>query len=69
MLLKEYLEKYGVSKSAFAKRIGKSREIIHLIVNKGHTPKADIALLIEEATEGKVTRSEVLYPYLDGTLK
>ncbi len=62
MLLKEYLEIYGVSKTAFAKRIGKSRELVHLIVNKGHIPKADVALSIHNATEGKVSKEEVLFP-------
>lgn len=64
MLLKEYLEKYGISKTAFAKRIGKSRELVHLIVNKGHIPKADVAAAIESITEGKVKKEEVLYPSL-----
>ncbi|MBF5060162.1 XRE family transcriptional regulator [Candidatus Neptunochlamydia vexilliferae] len=62
MLLKEYLETYGIKQTAFARRIGKSRHLIHLIVNKGHIPKGDVALLIEEATEGKVSKEEVLYP-------
>jgi len=64
MLLKEYLEKYGVTKTSFAKRIGKSRHLVHLIVNKGHIPKADVAVRVEEATEGKVSKEEVLYPPL-----
>lgn len=63
MLLKEYLEKYGISKTAFAKRIGKSRELVHMIVNKDHIPKADVAIKIEEITEGKVRREEVLFPH------
>ena len=62
MLLKEYLEKYGITKTAFAKRIGKSWHLVYLMVNKGHIPKADVALSIEEATEGKVSKGEVLFP-------
>jgi plasmid maintenance system antidote protein VapI len=62
MLLKEYLEKYGISKTAFAKRIGKSRELVHMIVNKDHIPKVDVAVKIEEITEGKVKKEEILFP-------
>ena len=62
MLLKEYLKEYGVTKTAFAKRIGKSWHLVYLMVNKGHIPKADVAISIEEATEGKVLKEEVLFP-------
>ncbi|MCB9092768.1 MAG: hypothetical protein H6620_09435 [Halobacteriovoraceae bacterium] len=62
MLLKEYLKMYGITKTSFAKRIGKSRHLIHLIVNKNHIPKANVATRIEEASDGKVSKEEVLFP-------
>ena len=64
MQLKDYLETYGITKTAFAKRVGKSRSLIHLIVHKGHIPKADVAAAIESITEGKVKKEEVFYPSL-----
>jgi len=62
MQLKDYLKTYGITKTAFAKRIGKSRSLVHLIIHKGHIPKADVAANIEAITEGKVKKEEVLYP-------
>lgn len=61
MKLNEYFKKSGVKKGYLAARIGKSGKYITRLLNGG-IPKPKDALLIEEATEGKVTKEELLFP-------
>jgi DNA-binding transcriptional regulator YdaS (Cro superfamily) len=61
MKLDEYFKKSGVKKGHLAARIGKSGKYITRLLNGG-IPKPKDALLIEEATEGKVTKEELLFP-------
>jgi len=61
MKLQEYLDTYGIKIVRFAKKIGKSRTWIYKVMG-GHIPHASDAVLIEKATEGKVTKEELLFP-------
>ena len=61
MKLQEYFDRYCVNITAFARKIGKSKPFIYRLL-KGGVPKASDAKLIEEATEGKVTKEELLFP-------
>lgn len=61
MKLLEYFDTYGIKITSFAKKIGKSRAWIYKVLG-GHIPHATDAILIEKATEGKVTKEELLFP-------
>ena len=61
MTLQEYLDAYGIKITSFAKKLGKSRTWVYKVLG-GHVPHAQDALLIEEATEGKVSKEELLFP-------
>jgi len=61
MKLKEYFDVYCINIAAFARKIGRSKTYIYSLLN-GSIPKASDAKLIEEATEGKVTKEELLFP-------
>lgn len=61
MKLEEYFDKYCINITAFARKIGKSKTYIYQLL-KGKIPKVNDAKLIEEATEGKVTKEELLFP-------
>lgn len=62
MNLDEYLFRHKISKTEFAKLIGVSRTYIHDIIARRRTPRPPLAKKIEEATRGKVTRNELLFP-------
>lgn len=61
MKLQEYFDTYGIKITSFAKKIGKSRAWIYKVLS-GHIPHASDAVMIEKATEGKVTKEELLFP-------
>lgn len=61
MKLKVYFEEYCVNIAAFARKIGKSKDYIYQILH-GRIPKAVDAIAIEKATDGKVTKEELLFP-------
>ncbi len=61
MKLRAYFDEYCVNIAAFARKIGKSKDYIYQILH-GRIPKAVDALTIEKATEGKVTKEELLFP-------
>jgi len=61
MKLKEYFDEYCINITAFARKIGKSKTYIYRLLS-GTIPKAGDAKIIEDATEGKVTKEELLFP-------
>lgn len=68
MKLEEYFEKYCINITAFARKVGKSKTYIYQLL-KGKIPKVSDAIIIEEATEGKVTKEELLFPDTQGNNK
>ena len=69
MKLKEYLRIKGLSGLAFAKKHSLSQPTISRIINNKVVPSPEIALKIEQATNGEVTRLELLYPSLNNEPK
>ena len=61
MKLNEYFDEYCINITAFSHKIGKSKTYIYRLLN-GNIPKAKDAKLIEEATDSKVTKEELLFP-------
>ncbi len=59
MRLSEYFEKYGVKAVWLAKKIGVSPQAISNIA-KGANPSLEVAVKIEEATDGKVKCRDLL---------
>lgn len=60
MLLKDFLEKYGVKKKAFANSVGISTTNLWKILKGMGKPSLRTAQKIQEVTEGKVTIKELL---------
>lgn len=61
MKLSEYIEKYCVNISKLARKVGTTRTYFYKIV-KGHVPSVKIAKSIQQATDGRVTKEELLFP-------
>ncbi len=61
MVRTESILEYCINITAFARKIGKSKTYIYRLL-KGSIPKASDAMIIEEATGGKVTKEELLFP-------
>jgi plasmid maintenance system antidote protein VapI len=59
MKLREYIDKYGINISAFARKIGVSRGTLTRIL-AGKPLTLEVALKIEKGTEGKVTCQELM---------
>ena len=62
MNLKEYLKTNQMKLSIFAQKAGLKQPYASLIKNGHKRPSPDVALRIEEATGGVVSRMELLYP-------
>jgi len=62
MKIEEFLEKENMSIAKFALNIGVHYTHILRIVNGQRRPSPELALKIEQATDGQVTRLELLYP-------
>ena len=60
MNLKEYLK--GKNKDNFAQQIGTTVNYLRLLIYGIRRPSPELAKKIEEATHGKVSRWELLYP-------
>jgi DNA-binding transcriptional regulator YdaS (Cro superfamily) len=58
MKLKEYLQQHG-SIEAMSKTLGISRTWLSLVVNGHQPPSAVLAIKIEAATKGKITREQL----------
>jgi len=61
MKLEDYFEYYCINITAFSRKIGKSKTYLYQLL-KGKIPKVNDAKIIEEATEGKVKKEELLFP-------
>lgn len=61
MDLKQYLK--GRDREEFAKQIGTTKNYLNLLVCGSRRPSPELAAKIEEASEGAVTRMELLYPF------
>jgi DNA-binding transcriptional regulator YdaS (Cro superfamily) len=62
MELKNYLKQNGIKTLEFAEAIGCQQSHVSLIANRKRKPSPNLALAIEQATKGQVTRMELLYP-------
>lgn len=62
MKLKEYLK--GKDRAEFAKDVETTENYINLLACNSRRPSPELALKIEQATGGAVTRLELLYPEL-----
>jgi transcriptional regulator with XRE-family HTH domain len=63
MKLKAWLNKEGLSKTEFAKKVGITRHALYLYLKGKRQPRLDIALRIEEATNGEVTVKDLISPF------
>lgn len=62
MKLDEYLFRKKLSRTAFAEKLGISRGHLQHILNRSRRPSVPLAKKIEEATDEKVSKEEVLFP-------
>jgi plasmid maintenance system antidote protein VapI len=62
MEIKEYLKESNVSRRQFSEKLGIHYMHLNNLIRKERKPSRDLALRIEEATGGAVTRMELLYP-------
>jgi len=60
MKLQNWLKEKGFSKAEFARKIGVSRHALYLYLKGKRQPRLDIALRIEEATNGEVTVKDLI---------
>jgi transcriptional regulator with XRE-family HTH domain len=61
-LLKNWLDKKGISQKEFADMIGVAPSTIYRVITGKTRPKLDVARRIELSTSGEVSRWSVLYP-------
>lgn len=59
MNIKEYLEKYGIPQTAFARRLQVNRNTIRDYMAGKYYPRPDIAKMIVEITDGQVTLEDI----------
>lgn len=62
MDLDEYLWRNKISRTDFAVQIKISRSHLQQILSRKRNPSVKLAKKIEEITDGKVTKEEVLFP-------
>ena len=62
MKLNEYLKKYKIKTIDFARQIECQQSYVSLLTKGKRRPSPELALRIQEATEGKVTILELLFP-------
>lgn len=62
MELKNYLQESKISQRTFSKSLGIHYMHLSNIIRKERRPSVALALKIEQATAGAVTRLELLYP-------
>jgi len=60
MLLKEFIERFGIKKKCFAKSVGISTTNLWKILKGITSPSLKTARKIEKVTEGKVSMQELL---------
>lgn len=59
MSLNEYLEKENISITAFAKKIGYTRQTVAAIISKSRVASKAICVVIELVTDGQVTAQDL----------
>ncbi|TRO96756.1 helix-turn-helix transcriptional regulator [Glycocaulis profundi] len=62
MTLSDWLKTSNVTPSAFADRIGVSRQAVHRYVEGDRIPRREVLTKINEATGGAVTANDFLAP-------
>ena len=62
MNLREYMFRKRISHTSMAAQLGLSRPYFSLLVARKKIPSPGVAIKIEKATGGLVTRDEVLFP-------
>lgn len=62
MTIREALAKKGWKPADLASKVGVDRSYIIRLMNGQRRPSPEVALAIERATNGMVTRMELLYP-------
>lgn len=62
MKLNEYLFRTKTTKKDFAEKVGISRGYLQHLLSGIKSPSVKLAKQIEEATGGKVTKEELLFP-------
>jgi len=62
MRLDIYLKTNGISQRDLAEKVKITATHMNLIANRRCTPSKKVAKVIEEMTNGEVTRMELLYP-------
>ena len=62
MDLEEYLFRHRIKKSHFAIGLGIAPGHFYAILAKRRRPSVNLAIKIEEMTDGKVSKEEVLFP-------
>jgi len=62
MILKEWLKSQQMSITSFAEIVGIDYTYVSRLKNGERRPSPDVALRIEQATKGMVTRMDLLYP-------
>lgn len=62
MKLDEYLFRMKTTKKDFAEKVGISRGYLQHLLSGIKSPSVKLAKKIEEATGGKVTKEELLFP-------
>jgi DNA-binding transcriptional regulator YdaS (Cro superfamily) len=65
MKLVEFLNTENVTQRKMAGDVGVHYQYLHAIIHGTRRPSPDLALKIEQATEGKVTLRELLFPDRD----
>lgn len=65
MNLKTYLKKTGTTTAMLAAKIAVAQSYVSQLALMNRRPSPDLALKIEQATNGEVTRMELLYPELE----
>jgi DNA-binding XRE family transcriptional regulator len=60
MQVKNYIEKYNISQTDFANKIGISKTHVNLIIKGKRIPSVNLAKKIELLTKGKIRASEIL---------
>lgn len=62
MLLKDYLRKYGIHVSEFARTLSVSREHLRSIIAGTNYPSRRLAIAIRNKTDGEVSKMELMFP-------
>jgi len=65
MLLRDWMERHGVSDDDLAARIGRHRTDCFRYRRGQHVPRAEVIIAIERETNGEVTAEDLLAAYME----